>query len=37
MGLPDVYDADLLLRYMGVALLILPRLVLAAKKALDHG
>jgi hypothetical protein len=37
MGLPDVYDLDLLLRYTGVALLVLPRLILAAKKALDYG
>jgi len=35
-GLPDTYDADLLLRYLGIALLILPRLILAAKKALEH-
>ncbi len=35
-GLPDTYDIDLLLRYTGVALLILPRLILAAKKALNH-
>ena len=37
MGLPDVYDADLLLRYTGVALLILPRLITAAQKAPDDG
>ncbi len=37
IGLPDIYDTDLLLRYIGVALLILPRLILAAHKALDHG
>jgi hypothetical protein len=36
IGFPDVYDADLLLRYVGVALLILPRLITAAQKALDH-
>jgi energy-converting hydrogenase Eha subunit G len=36
MGLPDTYDLDLLLRYTGVALLILPRLILAAQKALEH-
>ncbi len=36
MGYPDVYDIDLLLRYLGVALLILPRLILAAKRALEH-
>jgi hypothetical protein len=36
-GLPDVYDTDLLLRYIGVALLILPRLIIAAKKALENG
>jgi len=36
MGLPDTYDLDLLLRYTGAALLVLPRLILAAKKALDH-
>jgi hypothetical protein len=37
VGFPDTYDLDLLLRYIGVALLILPRLIVAAKKALDHG
>jgi hypothetical protein len=37
IGFPDTYDLDLLLRYTGVALLILPRLIIAAKKALDHG
>jgi energy-converting hydrogenase Eha subunit G len=37
MGLPDTYDLDLLLRYTGVALLVLPRLILAAQKALEHG
>jgi len=36
MGLPDLYDVDLLLRYIGVALLILPRLITAAQKALRH-
>jgi|YNPMSStandDraft_2_1061718.scaffolds.fasta_scaffold73430_2 hypothetical protein len=36
MGLPDIYDTDLLLRYTGVALLILPRLITAAQKALNH-
>jgi hypothetical protein len=37
LGLPDVYDLDLFLRYAGVALLVLPRLITAARKALDHG
>jgi predicted cobalt transporter CbtA len=36
MGLPDTYDADLLLRYLGAALLVLPRLITAAQKALEH-
>ena len=36
VGLPDTYDLDLLLRYTGVALLVLPRLITAAKKALNH-
>jgi predicted cobalt transporter CbtA len=36
MGLPDTYDADLLLRYLGVALLVLPRLIIAAQRALEH-
>ncbi len=36
-GLPDIYDIDLFLRYAGVALLVLPRLVLAAQRALKHG
>jgi hypothetical protein len=35
-GLPDTYDIDLLLRYTGVALLILPRLIVAAQKTLEH-
>ena len=36
-GSPDIYDLDLLLRYTGVVLLILPRLITAAQKALDDG
>ncbi len=36
-GLPDIYDVDLFLRYTGVALLVLPRLVLAAQRAMKHG
>jgi hypothetical protein len=36
LGLPDAYDTDLLLRYTGVALLALPRLIAAAKVTLDH-
>jgi amino acid transporter len=36
IGFPDTYDVDLLLRYIGVALLVLPRLILAAQKALNH-
>jgi len=36
IGLPDFYDPDLLLRYTGVALLVLPRLITAAQKALKH-
>jgi len=36
MGFPDIYDTDLLLRYTGIALLILPRLITAAQKALNH-
>ena len=36
VGLPDTYDTDLLLRYLGVAFLILPRLITAAQKALEH-
>ena len=35
-GLPDIYDVDTLLRYIGVALLVLPRLIIAAQKALNH-
>jgi amino acid transporter len=36
IGFPDTYDIDLLLRYTGIALLVLPKLILAAQKALDH-
>ncbi len=35
-GLPDIYDIDLFLRYAGGALIVLPRLVLAARRALKH-
>ncbi len=35
-GLPDIYDIDLFLRYAGGALIVLPRLVLAAQRALKH-
>jgi len=36
-GLPDTYDLDLFLRYTGAALIILPKLIAAAQKALKDG
>jgi hypothetical protein len=35
LGSPDTYDIDLLLRYLGVALIVLPKLISAAQKALE--